>query len=72
MVVPMLLMVIFALIWLLNSYTINIHFELGNLIPSFTSTESWMGLTAIIASFLGLELATVHIRNVANPKKHFH
>lgn len=71
MVVPMLLMVIFALIWLLNSYTINIHFELGNLIPSFTSTESWMGLTAIIASFLGLELATVHIRNVANPKKTF-
>ncbi|MDE4963541.1 amino acid permease, partial [Francisella tularensis] len=34
-------------------------------------TDSWMGLTAIIASFLGIELATVHIRIVINPKKTF-
>ncbi|ABO46723.1 APC family permease [Francisella tularensis] len=71
MVIPMLLMVLFALIWLLNIYDLNIHFHLNNLIPSFTSTDSWMGLTAIIASFLGLELATVHIRKVINPKKTF-
>ncbi|MDE4984240.1 amino acid permease, partial [Francisella tularensis] len=71
MVIPMLLMVLFALIWLLNIYDLNIHFQLNNLIPSFTSTDSWMGLTAIIASFLGIELATVHIRKVINPKKKF-
>ena len=68
MVIPMLLMVIFTLIWLLNNYSLNIHFHLDNLIPDFTTTDSWMGLTAIIASFLGLELATVHIRKVINPK----
>ncbi|MED7818464.1 MULTISPECIES: APC family permease [unclassified Francisella] len=71
MVIPMLLMVIFALIWLFNSYSLNIHFHLDNLIPDFTTTDSWMGLTAIIASFLGLELATVHIRKVINPKRTF-
>ncbi|GAB4223196.1 MAG: APC family permease [Francisella sp.] len=71
MVIPMLLMVVFALIWLFSSYDTNIHFHLNNLIPSFNSAESWMGLTAIIASFLGLELATVHIRKVINPKKIF-
>ena len=72
MVIPMILMVIFALI-LLNCDTCSthIHFKASNLIPNFDSTESWMGLTAIIASFLGLELATVHIINVKNPKKTF-
>ncbi|AIT08714.1 amino acid:proton antiporter [Candidatus Francisella endociliophora] len=72
MVIPMILMVIFALIWLSchNCFT-HINFQAHNLIPSFESTESWMGLTAIIASFLGLELATVHIRKVTNPKKTF-
>ncbi len=72
MVVPMMLMVIFALIFLsCGSCSTQIHFEASNLIPNFESTESWMGLTAIIASFLGLELATVHITNVRNPKKTF-
>ena len=72
MVIPMILMVIFALILLsCGVCSTNIHFEASNLIPSFDSTESWMGLTAIIASFLGLELATVHITNVKNPKKTF-
>ncbi len=69
MVIPMILMVVFALILLsCGLCATHIHFEASNLIPNFDSTESWMGLTAIIASFLGLELATVHITNVRNPK----
>ncbi|AJC49104.1 amino acid permease [Allofrancisella guangzhouensis] len=71
MVIPIILMVVFALIWLIYNYPIQIHFTVDNLIPSLKSTDSWMGLTAIIASFLGLELATVHITKVSNPKKNF-
>ncbi len=71
MVIPMLLIVVFAVIWMSGNHTSYIHFDMQNVVPSFSSTESWMGLTAIIASFLGLELATVHIRNVINPKKTF-
>ena len=72
MVIPMIIMVVFALILLSGGLSsTHIHFEANNLIPNFESTESWMGLTAIIASFLGLELATVHITNVKNPKKTF-
>ncbi len=72
MVIPMILMVVFALVLLsCGLCATHIHFETSNLIPNFDSTESWMGLTAIIASFLGLELATVHITNVKNPKKTF-
>jgi amino acid transporter len=72
MVIPMILMVVFALILLsCGLCATHIHFEASNLIPNFHSTESWMGLTAIIASFLGLELATVYITNVKNPKKTF-
>ncbi|AXA33953.1 APC family permease [Francisella adeliensis] len=72
MVIPMILMVIFAIIWLSCDQCHNhLNFQADNLIPNFHSTESWMGLTAIIASFLGLELATVHITNVKKPKKTF-
>jgi amino acid transporter len=71
MVIPMLLIVVFAIMWIFSSHPNYIHFNAKDLIPNFESTESWMGLTAIIASFLGLELATVHIRKVNNPKRTF-
>lgn len=71
MVLPMVLIVLFALAWLILGNPIYIHFEHGTLVPSLTSSESWMGLTGIIASFLGLELATVHIRKVRNARKTF-
>ncbi|MDE4980369.1 amino acid:proton antiporter, partial [Francisella tularensis subsp. holarctica] len=40
MVIPMFLMVLFALFWLLIIYDLNSHFHLYNLIPSVTSTVS--------------------------------
>ena len=71
MVIPMTIMVLFAVAWIVSGESSQIHFTVSNLIPSLSSTNSWMGLTAIIASFLGLELATVHITKVKNPKKNF-
>lgn len=72
MIIPMILMVVFAIMWLSCTQCHNhLSFHTDNLIPNFHSTDSWMGLTAIIASFLGLELATVHITKVTSPKKTF-
>jgi amino acid transporter len=71
MIIPMTLIVIFGLLWVVLGKPVEIHFTADTLFPSLTSTESWMGLTGIIASFLGLELATVHIRKVRNAKKTF-
>ncbi len=71
MIIPMGLIVLFALIWLLMGNTSHIQFTTNNVIPNLSSQGAWMGLTAIITSFLGLELATVHVSKVNNPKRNF-
>lgn len=71
MVIPMGLIIIFVVLWLILGKPVEIHFTAHTIIPDMKSHDSWMGLTAIIASFLGLELATVHVRNVKNAKRTF-
>ncbi len=72
--IPITLVIILAIIWLLSGHSLQIHFHLNNLIPSFRHSESLSSLgalTAIMTSFLGVELATVHISEVKNPKTTF-
>lgn len=71
MVIPMVLIIAMALVWVLHGDALQIQFHANNIIPSFTRPESWVSLTAIMASFLGIELATVHVKNVENPQKAF-
>ena len=73
-VVPILFIIGLAVAWLLLGHPVQIHFHLNNLIPSFHRSDSWSSLgalTAIMTSFLGIELATVHISEVKNPKTTF-
>jgi len=71
MILPMGFIILLALIWLLkgNPIAINLHWQ--RLIPHWGDTQSWVSLTAIMTSFLGMELAAVHGRNVRNPQKNF-
>jgi amino acid transporter len=72
--VPILFIIVLATVWLLLGHPVQIHFHLNNLVPSFHSSESWSSLgalTAIMTSFLGVELAMVHINEVKNPKTTF-
>lgn len=72
--VPMGLIIGFATFWILSGRPVQIHFHLHNLVPVFSHAESFSSLTAltaIMASFLGVELATVHINEVKNPEKSF-
>lgn len=71
MAIPMLLIIILAGIWLFLGKPVQIHLSLPDMIPKLGHSESWVSLTAIMASYLGLELATVHVQNVKNPKKTF-
>lgn len=71
MIIPMSTIIILAVIWLLTGKPIQLHITSENIIPKFGHTESWISLTAIMTSFLGLELATVHIRNIKNARKKF-
>lgn len=72
--VPILFIIVLAIAWLILKYPVQLHFDFKNLFPSFHRSESCSSLgalTAIMTSFLGVELATVHISEVKNPKTTF-
>ncbi len=71
LITPMALLIILSLIWVFLGKPIQIHFTATNLIPHLNDSENWIALTAIMTAFLGMELATSHIREVRNPQTTF-
>jgi amino acid transporter len=71
MVVPMLLVMGLSLLWIILGKPLAINLDKHAILPHLSSTGIWSSLTAIIAAFLGLELATVHVRKVKNAGKIF-
>ncbi len=71
MILPMAFIILLAVIWLIKGNPIAIDLHLTSLIPHWKDTQSWVSLTAIMTSFLGMELAAVHVRNVHNPQHNF-
>ncbi len=71
MIIPMGFIIFLAFIWLIKGNPIAIDLSLPHLLPQWKDSQSWVSLTAIMTSFLGMELAAVHVRNVKNPQKNF-
>jgi amino acid transporter len=71
MVIPMILIIAMAILWLILGKPLQVHFTSSELIPSLTFSDNWISLTAIMTSFLGMELATVHIKEVHQPQQTF-
>lgn len=71
LIIPMALIIILLLIWLALGKPLQIHFTTASIFPSFEHTDNWMALTAIMLGFAGMELASVHIKDVNNPQKTF-
>ncbi len=71
MVVPMIFIIVLAVIWVISGQPMQIHLSDHNVIPSLSHPQSWVSLTAIVASYLGMELATVHVSHVKNPSRNF-
>lgn len=71
MILPMGLMIGLAIFWCVNHHPIAIDLSWGKLLPNWKDSQSWVSLTAIMTSFLGMELAAVHVRNVRDPQKNF-
>ncbi len=70
-IVPMIAIIVLALIWVILGKPLQIHLTTTSMIPKFNQTENWISLTAIMSSFLGMELATVHVKEIHNPQKTF-
>ena len=68
---PMLLLIGLGGAWILSGKPVPISFDWRSIFPSFSSSNNWVSLIAIMASFLGMELSGVHINEIANPQRNF-
>lgn len=71
LLVPMALIIGLGVTWIISGQPIQVDFSLHNLLPQFHDSNVWVSLTAIMLSFCGIEIATVHANDVKNPQKAF-
>jgi amino acid transporter len=71
LLLPMILIIGLGSAWLMLDKPLQIHFKMDDLIPSILHENTWSSLTAIILSFCGIEIATVHAGDVDGPQKAF-
>ncbi len=68
---PLLLLILLGTVWFFSGQPLQIDFQWDSIIPSLSHAENWVSLTAIMASFLGMELAGVHVNDIENPQRNF-
>lgn len=68
---PMLLLIVLGAIWLFSGKPLQIRMTAYEIFPSLEQSSNWVSLIAIMASFLGMELAGVHVSDIRNPQRNF-
>ncbi len=68
---PMTLIISLGAAWLFSDNPLQIEFTKQAMLPHFTEANSWVSLTGIMLSFCGIEIATVHARDVVDPQRAF-
>lgn len=71
LILPMLLIIGLGVVWVYTGQHTAIHFAPHDLLPNLSQKNLWVSLTGIMLSFCGIEIATVHARDVKNPQKSF-
>jgi len=64
-------LIILGGVWFFSGHPLQVEFNSAALLPSFTQATNWVALIAMIASFLGMELAGVHVNDIKNPQRNF-
>lgn len=70
-VFPFCFMTALALTWKFKGHPLQINVNWHTIFPHFANVNDWISLTTIITAFLGMELATVNVRNIKNPKRNY-
>ncbi len=68
---PMIFLIVLGGVWVFNGHPLQIQLSAETLLPSFGNSENWVALVAIMASFLGIELAGVHVNDIRQPQRNF-
>lgn len=71
LLLPMSLIISLGVAWLVQGNPLQIQFDIPSIIPHISDSSMWVSLTAIIMSFCGIEIATVHANDVENPQNAF-
>ncbi len=71
MVFPMVFLIVLGMYWALSGKPIQIHINADTMFPSLAQSTNWVALIAIMASFLGIELAGVHVNDIREPQRNF-
>lgn len=71
LIIPMILIISLLVVWFILGKPLQIELTSTSIFPSWEHTDNWMALTAVMLGFAGMELASVHIKDVSNPQKTF-
>lgn len=71
LLLPMSLIIGLGVAWITQGNPLQIQFDLPSIIPTLSDQSMWVSLTAIMMSFCGIEIATVHANDVNNPQHAF-
>lgn len=71
LLLPMSLIIGLGIAWLVQGHPSQIAFDIPSVVPHLTDKSMWVSLTAIIMSFCGIEIATVHANDVKDPQRAF-
>ncbi len=66
---PMCFLILLGAVWLHRGEPLQISFSPSQILPEIAKLDSWVALVAVIGSFLGMELAGVHIADVQRPQR---
>lgn len=67
-ILPAILLMVFAVVWLLKGLPVDLHFKASALIPEFTHLSDMSILISVIVTLVGMEMSAVHVNNVKNPR----
>ncbi len=71
LLIPMALIIILGLVWFFSGHPMQVHFSAEDILPHWHDKNLWVSLTAIMLSFSGIEIATVHANDVPDPQRTF-
>ena len=71
LLLPMALIIGLGVVWIMGDNPVQINFDTASILPHFNDSSMWVSLTAIMLSFCGIEIATVHANDVENPQHAF-
>ncbi len=71
LLLPMALIIGLGAVWIVDGNPLQIQFSAANLMPHWSDKSMWVSLTAVMMSFCGIEIATVHANEVTNPQSSF-